>query len=340
MGRTIALRRIAFALAAVVAVAGLCAAPTVAETLRFFRIGTGATGGTYFPIGAVIANAISNPPGSRPCDRGGSCGVPGLVAVAQSTQGSVENVDAIGAGRLESGFSQADVAYWAYRGSGIYRRKGAVKKLRVIANLYPESVHLVVRRDAGIKRVADLRGKRVSLGERGSGTLVDATIILAAHGLSLRRIKASRLRLGIASDRLRAGRLDAFFFVAGFPAPAISDLSAHVDIAFVEIAGRVAGRLRKKYPFFGAGVIPADAYPGVAPVETLTVGAQWVVSADVDEALVYAITRALWHKSTRRLLLRGHAEGGKIRLATALDGIGIPLHPGAERYYREIGRLK
>ncbi|MEE8444649.1 MAG: TAXI family TRAP transporter solute-binding subunit, partial [Alphaproteobacteria bacterium] len=86
--------------------------------------------------------------------------------------------------------------------------------------------------------------------------------------------------------------------------------------------------------------IPADAYPGVAPVETLTVGAQWVVSADVDEALVYAITRALWHDSTRRLLLRGHAEGGKIRLATALDGIGIPLHPGAERYYREIGRLK
>lgn len=317
-------------------------APAPAETPKstFFRIGTGSTGGTYFPIGGLLANAISNPAGSRPCDRGGSCGVPGLIAVAQSTEGSVANVDAIAAGSLESGLSQSDIAYWAYHGTGIYRNKGKVGGLRAIANLYPESLHLVVRRGAGIRRVADLRGKRVSVGPRKSGTRVDAGIVLQAFGLNAADLDLRFLKPGPAGDRLRAGELDAFFFVAGTPAAAIAELAEHTEIALVPINQPDALRISIRFPFLSQGAIPAGVYKGVGRTPTLTVGAQWVVGAWVDEAIVYGITKALWHENTRRLLDRGHAEGRSIRLESALDGIAIPLHPGAARYYREIGRIQ
>ena len=149
-----------------------------AQDMQFFRIGTGGTAGTYYPIGGLIANAISNPPGSRACEEGGSCGVPGLVATAVASNGSVGNVNSINGGTLEAGFSQSDVAYWAQTGTGLWEGQPAVEKLRLIANLYPESIHLVARKDAGIASVADLKGKKVSLDEPGSGTLVDAKIIL------------------------------------------------------------------------------------------------------------------------------------------------------------------
>lgn len=324
---------------AVGALAFLFAAGAAAET-TYFRIGTGSTGGTYFPIGGLIANAVSSPPGSRACDRGGSCGVSGLIAVALSTQGSVENVDSIADGRLESGLTQSDIAYWAYNGAGIYRVKGRVESLRAIANLYPESLHLVVRKDSGIRRVADLRGKRVSLGPKASGTRVDAAIVLEGHGLRADNIVPHYLKPGPAGDRLRAGKLDAFFFVAGYPAAAIATLADETDIALVPISETAAMRIRMRFPFLSGGVIPTGVYRGVGETPTLSVGAQWVVAASVDEEIVYGLTRALWHKNTRRLLDRGHAEGKRIRVDTALDGIAIPLHPGAKRYYREIGMLE
>lgn len=323
------------------ALVGLGAAPTGAQELTFFRIGTGSTGGTYFPIGGLIANAISNPPGSRPCDRGGSCGPPGLIAVAQSTQGSVANVDAILGGQLESGLVQADIAYWAYRGEQVFRRKGRkVENLRAIANLYPESIHLVVRANAGIKSVADLRGKRVSLGEKESGTRVDAEIILRAYGLNAKRIRARYLDPGPAADALREGKLDAFFLVAGAPASAIAELATTMEIALVPIAGKRIEKLIKRYPFFSQGRIAGQAYRGVGETRTLSVGAQWVVSSKVSADIVYGITKALWHANTRRLLDRGHPKGKSIRIESALRGIGIPLHPGAERFYREAGLIK
>jgi len=332
-------RRRIFAGVGVALLAAAALAPAAAQQITFFRIGTGATGGTYFPIGGLIASAISNPPGSRPCDRGGSCGVPGLIAVAQSTQGSVANVEAIAKGEMESGLSQSDVAYWAYHGTGIYRKKGRIEVLRAIANLYPESLHLVVRRGAGIDSVKDLRGKRVSVGAEESGTRVDAGIVLEAHGLGPSDLSLRFLAPGPAGDLLREGKLDAFFFVAGPPASAIADLAERVEISLVPIDGAVAAKIVKRFPFLSRGVIPAGAYSGVGRTETLSVGAQWVVSAKVADDLVYGITRALWHESTRKLLDRGHSEGANIRLETALDGIGIPLHPGAERFYREAGLL-
>lgn len=306
---------------------------------RFFRIGTGGAGGTYFAVGGLIANVISRPPGSRPCERGGSCGVPGLIAVAESTEGSVQNVNRIADGRMESGLVQADIAYWAYRGEAGFEERGPVEKLRVIANLYPEAMHIVVRRNAGIPDIGSLEGKRVALGARQSGTLVDARLILDAHGLSDTDVTPFYYSVDAAAAALRNGEIDAFFFVAGTPAPAIATLAEGSPVGLLQIAGPPAIALRERYPFFQTAVIAPGAYTGVLATQTIAVGAQWVVSADVEEELVYEITRALWRPENRRLMRTGHPQMRQITLDSALTGLSIPLHPGAERYYREAGLL-
>ena len=320
---------------------GLSAGVASAQDMQFFRIGTGGTSGTYYPIGGLIANAISNPPGSRACEDGGSCGVPGLIASALAANGSVANVNAIQGGTLESGFVQSDVANWAYTGTGIWEGKPAVEKLRAIANLYPESIHIVASAASGIKSVADLKGKKVSMDEPGSGTLVDARIILEGYGLSEADIQAEFLKPNQAADRMRDGQMDAFFFVGGYPAGAIAELASQHAITLVPIEGEAAAAIRAKYTFFAEDKFPGGTYDGAGDdVATLAVGAQWVTSADQPEELIYEITKALWNESTRKLLDSGHAKGKAIRPETALAGVGIPLHPGAERFYREAGLLK
>ena len=309
--------------------------PTAAQDIQYHRIGTGSTAGTYFPIGGIIASAISKPPGSRDCEAGGSCGVPGLIAVAQSTRGSVENVMGIAAGTLESGLSQADISYWAYNGKGAFANTGPIQKLRAVANLFPEAVHVIVRRNAGISTVAELRGKRVSLDREGSGTRVDALLILEAFGLSPGDMAAEALSAGDAADRLRAGDLDAFIMVVGTPANAVVGLADDSLITLLAIAGPEAEGLREKYPFFHVDRIEAGTYFNVPSTETLSVGAQWLVSADLSEELVFGMTRALWHDNTRRLLDNGHPKGKAIQKVSALNGLVVPLHPGARRYYGE-----
>ena len=317
--------------------AGLLLLPALsaAQDVRFFRIGTGSTAGTYFPVGGLIASAISHPPGSRECESGGSCGVPGLIAVAQSTRGSVSNILGISDGSLDSGLSQADVAYWAYNGQGVFKAWGAFTKLRSIANLFPESIHLVVRRDAGIFKVQDLKGKRISLDREGSGTRVDALLILEAYGIGLEDIEAAALAVGDAADLLREGELDGFFMVVGAPATAITLLAEDSLITLVPITGPEADKLHTAHPFLAKDRIEAGTYFNVPATETLSVGAQWLVSTDTPADLVYEITRALWHENTRRLLDRGHPMGQRIQPASALSGLVVPLHPGARRYYSE-----
>src|SRR5262245_59338571 len=245
--------------------------PAAAQDITFFRIGTGATAGTYFPIAGLIANAISNPPGSRSCADGGSCGVPGLVATAVASNGSVANVAAIASGSMQSAFTQSDVAYWAFNGTGIYDGRPKVDSLRAIANLYPESFHLVVRKGSGIKTIKDLKGKRMSLDEPGSGTLVDARLILAAYGLTEKDLKAEYLKPQQAADKLKDGALDAFFSVAGWPQGAISELAATTGIDLVPIDGPEAEALVKKYSFFGTDEIPEGVYKNVPGVKTVSV---------------------------------------------------------------------
>ncbi len=314
--------------------------PAAAQDITFFRIGTGATAGTYFPIGGLIANAISNPPGSRACADGGSCGVPGLIATAVASNGSVANANAIAAGTMQSGFVQSDVGYWAYTGTGIYEGRPKADSLRAIANLYPENFHLVARKGADIKKVADLRGKRLSMDEPGSGTLVDARLILGAFGLTEKDLKAEYLKTQQAADKLKDGTLDAFFSVSGWPYGAISELAATTAIELVPIDGPEVDALIKKYSFFSKDEIPDDAYKNVGGVKTVSVNAIWTTSAKQPEALIYGVTAALWNPNTRKLLDSGHAKGKAIRVDTALQGLGIPLHPGAEKFYKEKGLLK
>ncbi|MEZ5931559.1 MAG: TAXI family TRAP transporter solute-binding subunit [Alphaproteobacteria bacterium] len=308
-----------------------------AQDVRFFRIGTGGVAGTYYPIGGLIAGIISNPPGSRPCEKGGSCGVPGLIATAQSSNGSVANVEAVASGELDSGFAQSDIAYWAYSGTEIYEGKPRLENLRAIANLYPESIHLVVRRGAGIDSIQDLKGKRVSLDEQGSGTLVNAQIILDAFGIGEDDIEVRHIKPNFAIAEMRENRLDAYFVTVGYPANSVTELAGTETVDLIPITGPEVDKLLEDHVFFSKDVIPAGTYEGIGEIATLSVGAQWIIAAEADEALVYGMTKALWDPSARTLLDSGHAKGRAITKETALDGIAIPLHPGAERYYREAG---
>lgn len=307
------------------------------ETLSFLRIGTGSVGGTYFPIGGIIANAVSKPPGSRECVVGGSCGVPGLIAVAQSTAGSVDNVRGIASNTLDSGFVQADVAFLAYNGKIDLGESGKTNRLRSIASLFPEAVHLVVRRNSGIRSVKDLKGKRISLDREGSGTQVDALAIIDAFGLSPEDLQVESLPADDAADQLMAGNLDGFFMVAGAPAVVIESLAFQSLVDLVPITGPEIDALQESHPFFTPARIQAGIYFNVPRTETIAVNAQWLVSADLAPETVYGITRALWHPNTRKLLESGHPKGREILIENALDGLVVPLHPGARRYYSERG---
>lgn len=314
--------------------------PGVAQNIQFFSIGTGGTGATYYPLGGTIANAISNPPGSRPCEEGGSCGVPGLIAMAQSSRGSIDNIDGVLTGLFHSGFSQSDIAYWAYSGVGRFQGQAPKASLRAIAALYPEHIQLIARRDANIGSVSDLRGKRVSLDERGSGSYVNAVQILEAFGLSEDDLEVSYLKSAPASDAVIAGTLDAFFITSGYPTNAIIELSTRTPVTLVPIEGTEAENITEKFPFYSLDQIPAGTYDGVDATTTLAVGAQWITSEAIPADLVYEVTKALWNDQSRRLLDVGHEKGKSVTLDTALDGIAIPLHEGAERYYREVGLIE
>jgi TRAP transporter TAXI family solute receptor len=309
----------------VLGLAAAIAAPVQAQ--QFFRIGTGGTAGTYYPVGGMIANAVSQP---------GK-----IVATAQATNGSVANVNGVAGGALESGFSQSDVATWAYTGTGVYEGKPKVTDLRMIANLYPESIHLVVKKGSGIKSVSDLKGKRVALDEPGSGTLVNARIVLAAYGVKESDIKPEYIKPNQAGDKLKDGALDAFFFVGGAPAGAIAELaSSGTGIELVSLAGPQADALRKANPYLAVDTIAAGTYKDVPAVQTMAMGAQWVTSAKADTETVYQITKALFGKAAQDTLAAGHAKGKFITKENAVKGVGIPFHPGAEKFYKEAGLLK
>jgi hypothetical protein len=330
------LKKFAVTLFVIVSFAG----KTYSAELSFFTIGTGGTAYTYYPVGGMIANAISKPPGSRECGKGGSCGVDGLIASAVSSRGSVDNVNAIISGLRNSGFAQSDVAYWAYTGTGTMEGKEPAKDLRTIAALFEEHIHLVTLKKSKIKSVKDLKGKKVSLDEPGSGTYVDALLILEANGLSEKDVQAEALKGNAATDALRNGKVDAIFVVAGYPTGALVELASSVSIKLIPIDGAGAKKLTDKHGFFSQSSIPEDTYEGVKSTNTVAVGAQWFTSAKEDDDLIYNITKALWNAESRKLMDVGHSKGKTITPDTALAGVGVPLHPGAERFYKEAGLIK
>lgn len=306
--------------------------------LRFLRIGTGSTSGTYFPIGGLIANAISRPPGSRPCEKGGSCGVHGLIAVALSTNGSVENMHMLADGALGMALCQADVAFWARAGAGVFRSVGPMPTLVALARLYDEALHLVVRADSALTRVEDLRGARVGMGEEGSGTLVDARQLLIAHGLTEADLRPVFEKPGPTADLLVAGEIDAFFIIGAPPVTIVREVARAMPVRVVSLAGPAMERMVRNHPFLSHTAIPGGRYAhNPDPVRTVSVGTVLTTTTDLlDDATAHGVTRAMWHPNVRGLF-RQTPAGDLLTPALAPHGTGIPLHPGARRYYAEAG---
>ena len=308
-----------------------------AQEMKFWRIGTGGAGGTYYPIGGLIANAISNPPGSRPCDKGGSCGVPGLVAIAVSTNASVANVNAIDAGQLDAGLAGAQSVTQGYNGEGKFEGN-AKKNIRMIANLYPEDMHLVTPKGVKLASLNDLNGKSVGVAAAGSGTQVSVRMILKEWGI---KADENELGLGQSAQRLADGQLDAFFYAGGTPFAALIQLGSTKGFELYQFTETDQTRINKIIPYYVPSLIPAGEYETISyDVPTVAVNGQLITSASQPDDLVYSITQALWNKNTRKLLDKGHAKGKAIVMENALKGVLIPIHPGAEKFYKEAGVMK
>ncbi|MCC3305377.1 TAXI family TRAP transporter solute-binding subunit [Sneathiella sp. HT1-7] len=307
----------------------------IAEEVSLFRIGTGGVGGTYYPVGKTIARMLSNPLGKEDCTPD-PCGVPYLLSLAQTANGSVSNIEDIQSGKIESGLAQSDIVYWARTGTGIFDETGPFQDITAIASLYREDIHLVARKDADIRSVSDLRGKRVSLDDPGSGTLVDARLILDAFGVRESEFEAQYIKAADAIKKMRAGQLDAFFLVAGSPSKAIAELSEEGLITLVPIDGPTATMLSRENTFFSTSVIKAGSYKGVDMVRTLCVTALWIVDRRQSEEEVYEITKTFWRNLPAIKKMNLHPKLSKISMGTTFASMSVALHPGAQKYYREI----
>jgi TRAP transporter TAXI family solute receptor len=199
-------------------------------------------------------------------------------------------------------------------------------------------VHVVVHADAAIDSVSDLKNRRVAVGEPDSDAASTSFLVLGAYGLSAKRIKPAYLGLADAVQKFAAREIDAIITVGSYPIPALVDLAGDVPIKLVPLNDDKALALREAEPYLTVDLIPAGAYEGVGSTVTLGIGALWVVDEKLDSELVYQLTRALWHQSTRRLLDQAGPIGQKIKLDAALLRLPIPLHAGAARYYAELGK--
>ncbi len=308
-----------------------------AQEMKFWRIGTGGAGGTYYPIGGLIANAISKPPGSRPCDKGGSCGVENLVAIAVSTNASVANVNAIDAGQLDAGLAGAQSVTQGYNGEGKF--EGNPKKnIRMVANLYPEDMHLVTPQGVTLSSLNDLNGKSVGVAAAGSGTQVSVRMILKKWGIEA---EEHELGLGQSTQRLADGQLDAFFYAGGTPFAALIQLGSTKGFELYKFSAEDQKAINEIIPYYLESMIPAGTYENIDyDVPTVAVSGQLITGKDQPDDLIYEITKAMWNDNTRKLLDKGHAKGKVITLENATRGVLIPYHPGAEKYYKEIGAIK
>jgi len=298
----------------------------MAAERQFVAIATGGTGGTYYPLGGALAQMLSN-------------NVEGLIVTAQSGNASVANCNLISRGQIETGFSQANTTYWCYTATGILEGKTPITNLRGIASLYPETIHIVATKASGITSIEDLKGKKVGVGAPNSGTAADAEIILNAHGITFDDIQADYLSFNEVAQRLIDGQIDAGFTTAGFPTSSIINIATKRDIVLVPISVEKIKELVEAIPYYGATVIPGGLYKGVdEDVPALATPALWICDAKLSPTLVYKMTKALWEH--RDVLEKVHSQGKNITLETAIDGIGIPLHPGAELYYKEVGLIK
>ncbi len=293
---------------------------------KFLAIATGGTGGTYYPLGGALAQLLSNK-------------VEGLIVTAQTSGASIANCNLIARHQIETAFSQANTTYWSYTATGLQAGQQPITNLRGIASLYPETIHIVATKASGVKTIADLKGKRVGVGAPNSGTEADARIILNAHGLTYDDMSVDYIDFNEVADRLIDGQIDAGFVTAGYPTSSIINIATVRDLVIVPVDRGVSEKLILEIPYYGLTEIPAGMYKGVEePVLSLATPALWICDSQLDPTLVYKMTKALWENVN--ILAIVHAQGKNITLETALSGMAIPLHPGAELYYKEIGLIK
>lgn len=304
---------------------GVCVSASAADRV-FFAIATGGTGGTYYPLGGMLAQLVSNKvtiDGKK------------MSATAETGNASVANSKLLGRGEIESAFAAADILDAAYKGINQFDG-AAIKNLRAIGALYPETVQLVVRADAGINSFTDLKGKAISSGSPGSGQWQLLGDLLTAHGMTRDDIKEDFSSFSQSVDKIKDGNLDASLITAGAPTSSVTDLATGHDIRIIPLAGPAIKKLQESQPYYADAVLPAGIYNGIdSDVQTLAVRAIWATHSDTSEEVIYELTKALFENT--ETLGKVHPKGKEISLDYALESVSIPVHPGALRYYEEKG---
>lgn len=296
--------------------------PSAAQT--FVNLLTGGTAGVYYPLGVALGRIYGEK-------------IPGIRTSVQSTKASVENLNLLQAGKGEIAFTLGDSLIAAWKGDAEAGFKAPLDKLRGIAGIYPNYVQIVASKESGITTLADLKGKRLSVGAPKSGTELNARAILAAAGLSYADLgKVEYLPFAESVDLMKNRQLDATLQSAGLGVASIRDLSTSVPIRMVAVPPEIVAKIGDP---FRPGVIPAGTYTGQdQDVPTATIPNFLVTHSGVSDELAYAMTKELFANLDQ--LAAAHAEGKKITLERALDGMPVPLHPGAERFYREKGLVR
>ena len=313
-----------FAAGAVLAAAAVlftgCNGDSGVEGKKFINIGTGGTAGTYYPIGGAIAEILTKE-------------IPGTEASAQSTGASVANVNMLGNGSIDLATVQNDIAYYAAHGTEMFVDK-KVDGLKGIASLYPETCQFVTLRSSGITSLSDLKGKRVAVGAVGSGVEANARQILEAYGVTYDDIDEQFLSFAEGASALKDGNVDVAVLTAGYPTASVQDIGAQNPIRLLPVEEEIADELIAQYPFYTKTVIPAGTYAGFdEDVPSVSVMAMLAAGPTVNAELGYKITKAIFSHLDR--LQSAHAVGKQITRETVKDGMSLPMHEGAEKYFNE-----
>ena len=317
-------KRILVALAAALALLGLASAGAQDKKTRI-SIGTGGTGGVYYPLGGGLAALLTKY-------------VPGLEATAEVTAGSLANLQLIGGGKSELGFTMADAAWDAF--NGLDKFSGKKVGLRTLAVFYPNRMHVVTIEGTGISKFTDMKGHRIATGAPASGTEITSMRLIEAFGMDPNKdVTRERLSVAESVNALKDRKIDAFFWVGGVPTPSVTDLAATpgVKIKLIDHGDGVEN-MRKKYgPIYVKNRILKDAYPGQGVDTTnLDVWNLLVVPENADEELVYQITKTLFEKKDE--LVKVHKDASFLELANqTANASPIPYHPGSVRYFKERG---
>mgnify|MGYP000641997163 FL=1 len=309
---------------------GMTAVPDAqAQQPTFITIGTGGVTGVYYPTGGAICRMMARTRG----EHGIRCG-------AESTGGSVFNVNAVRNGELEFGVAQSDVQFNAYNGEDKFKDQGANPKLRSVFSVHPEPFTVVARADSGITTFEDLKGKRVNVGNPGSGQRATMEVLMDQMGWTMDDFSlVSELQANEQSQALCDNNIDAMIYTVGHPNGSIKEATTACDSVLVTVNNDAVEQLVADKPFYRMATIPGGMYRGSDnDTQTFGVGATLVTSADVPDEVVYVLTKSVFENMDQfRSLHPAFANLNPKQMAQ--DGLSAPLHPGAEKYYREAGLL-